>query len=109
MVPLQVVVTRTASPGGLRLTGEVDASNVDVVTQALAECATAGKSVHLDLSELLFCDVSGIRAIVSYAQSLGGDRRVALHGLPVQLEKVMNVLGWAELAGLEFCSCELET
>lgn len=108
MPTLQVHVTRTAAPDGLRLTGEIDASNAHLVRDALAEFgARRGGSLHIDLSELLFCDVSGIRAIVSYAESLGHDRRLVLHGLPVQIEKVMNAVGWSELAGLEFCGCEL--
>ena len=107
MLPLHVLVTRTAAPAGLRLSGEIDASNVHLVRDALAEFGARGGSLHVDLSELLFCDVSGIRAIVSYAESRDHDRRLVLHGLPAQIEKVMNVVGWSELAGLEFCGCEL--
>jgi anti-anti-sigma factor len=109
VLPLQVLVTRTASPDGVRLTGEIDASNVHLVKDALSEFGARGGCLHVDLSELLFCDVSGIRALVSYAESLDRDRRLVLHGLPAQIEKVMNAVGWSELAGLEFCGCELGT
>ena len=109
MHPLQVLVTQTASPQGLRLTGEIDASNVHVIQQALAAFGGRAGSLHVDLSELLFCDVSGIRALASYAESLGGGRRLALHGLPAQIEKVMIAVGWAELTGLEFCTCNQDT
>jgi anti-anti-sigma factor len=99
----------TVSPVGLKLTGEIDATNAHLVDRALREHAQAGRPLHLDLSELSFCDVAGLRAVVSFAQRPGGDRRLVLHGMPAQIEKVMNVMGWAELPGLEFCACEVET
>ena len=99
----------TLAPAGLKLTGEIDATNAHRVGSALCEHVPASGSLHLDVSEISFCDVSGIRAIVSYAESLDGDRKLVLHGIPAQLEKVINVMGWAELPGLEFCGCGLET
>jgi len=104
-----VNVVTTVSPVGLKLTGEIDATNAHLVERALREHARAGGPLHLDLSELSFCDVAGIRALVSYAQPLEGDRKLILHGMPAQIEKVMNVMGWSELPGLEFCGCEVET
>jgi anti-anti-sigma regulatory factor len=100
-----LAVSHTASPPGLKLAGEIDVTNVVEVEQALEVHRPLGASLHIDLSELLFCDVSGIRAIVSFAETLPGDRRLLLHGLPAQIEKVMNVVGWSEMAGLEFCTC----
>jgi anti-anti-sigma factor len=108
-VPLEVKFLQTRSPTGVKLTGEIDASNVHLMRQALLEHIEVGRPLHLDLSELLFCDVSGIRALVSYAQAQKGDRHVILHGLPGRIEKVMDVLGWSELPGLEFCRCGLES
>ncbi len=102
-------VVATLSPVGLKLTGEIDATNAHLVERALREHAHVAEPLHVDLSELSFCDVAGIRALVSYAQPLDGDRRLVLHGMPVQIEKVMNVMGWAELPGLEFCTCKVET
>jgi anti-anti-sigma factor len=104
-----VNVRPTLLPGGLKLTGEIDASNSHLLRPALAEHGRIRGLVHLDLSEVSFCDVSGIRAIVSYAAGLDGDHRLLLHGLPAQIEKVMNVIGWGELSGIEFCRCTLET
>ena len=104
----QLTVTPTAMPRGLKLRGEIDSSNVIEFVHSLAAFqGTGGHGVHLDLSDLLFCDVSGIRAMVSYAQGLDAEEKLLLHGMPEQIEKVINVLGWAELPGLEFCKCEL--
>ncbi len=102
-------VVTTVSPAGLKLTGEIDAGNAHLVERALLEHAPGGGSLHVDLTELSFCDVAGIRALVSCAQTPEGNRRLILHGVPAQIERVMNVMGWAELPGLEFCACDLET
>ena len=49
---------------------------------------------------VLFCDVSGIRAIVATAANLDGGRRMFLHGLDPQLQKVFKVVGWAGMQSL---------
>lgn len=102
----QLTVTRTQAPAGLRLSGEIDVSNVDSVTETLAAHSN-GADLHVDLSGLLFCDVSGIRALVSHAETLDGQHRLVLHGLPEQIEKVLDVVGWSELPGLAFCNCDM--
>jgi anti-anti-sigma factor len=104
----QLVVTRTEAPDGLRFAGEIDAANAADVEPALRSFHATG-TLHLDLSTLLFCDVSGIRAMVSYAQGLDGERRLRLHGLPDQIERVLDVIGWGEMPGLEFCNCEMSS
>jgi anti-anti-sigma factor len=103
----QLAVTRTLAPAGLRFSGEIDATNVDVVTDTLAAHQNGG-DLHVDLSRLLFCDVSGIRALVAHAEALEGKHRLVLHGLPEPIEKVLNVVGWSELPGLAFCNCEMD-
>lgn len=100
----QLIVSRTEAPWGLRFAGEIDASNVDAVFEALRRDG-AGGELHLDLSRLLFCDVSGIRALVTHAAHRDGARRLLLHGLPAEIERVLDVVGWSEMPGLAFCGC----
>jgi len=102
----QLIVTRTLAPAGLRFQGEIDASNVDSVTEILAAGSNGG-DLHVDLGGLLFCDVSGIRALVAHAETLDRQHRLVLHGLPEQIEKVLDVVGWSELPGLVFCNCDM--
>lgn len=104
----QLVVARTAVPSGLRFTGEIDASNAGAVTTSLAMGGARGGAVHLDLSSLMFIDISGIRALISAGESAAADRRLLLHGLPEQLERVINVVGWDQLPGLSICKCGVE-
>src|SRR5690349_4031430 len=80
----QLVITRSSHPVGLKLNGEVDASNVEAVSSVLNRTLRAheGADVHVDLSGLEFSDVSGIRALVAAAERVDGGRRLILYGLP---------------------------
>ncbi|MDQ6719953.1 MAG: STAS domain-containing protein [Candidatus Dormibacteraeota bacterium] len=96
----QLVIRRTFTPAGLSFTGAIDLFNVDSVAQSLQSALDGVGDLHIDLSRLEFCDVSGIRALVTAAESVGGRRRLVLHGLPPQLRTVMSVVGWTDLPGL---------
>jgi len=104
----QLVVARTALPAGLRFTGEIDASNAAAVPASLAVSEARDGAVHLDLSSLMFIDISGIRAFISAGENAAAGRRLLLHGLPEQLERVINVVGWDRLPGLSICKCGVE-
>jgi anti-anti-sigma factor len=100
----QMVVSRTFRPHGLRLVGQLDASNVGGLQTALnAALQHDGEHpvLHLDLTRLEFSDISGIRAIVSTAEKADGQFRLVLHGLPPLMGRVMDVVGWSELPALE--------
>jgi anti-anti-sigma factor len=101
----QLVVTRTLTPIGLRFSGEIDINNCGAIATCLRAIAADEVDVHLDISGLLFCDISGIRAFVEAAQ-----RRekglLMLHGLPQLLQTVMRVTGWADLPNLQVCDCK---
>ena len=84
----------------LRISGEIDAWNVETVREALREALLAPGDLHLDVSRLIFSDVTGIRAFVSAAAHLGNGRRIALHGLDPQLQRVFGVVGWGGMPGL---------
>lgn len=103
-----LTVSRTLSPPGLRLAGEIDVTNSRSLGRKLRAGLNGAGSAHLNFSRVVFCDVSGIRALVKLARDLGPDRKIVLHGLPTQLETVMRVTGWTELPGLEICNCEVD-
>ena len=97
-VDKQLVIRRT--PAGLRVTGVIDHYNVDSFARSLSESLVGQGDLNVDLSELEFCDVSGIRALVRAAECLNDGRRLVLHGLPPQLRTVMTVVGWTDMPGL---------
>lgn len=82
--PAGMFVSRTmaiaaAGPGALRLSGEVDISNVPSLSSALRSTAGGRSALLLDLGALDFIDVAGMRAIQRTAQGLaarGGELMV---------------------------------
>ena len=104
----QLVIVGVDRPSGLRFIGSIDAYNVEHVEKVLAR-ALNGESdveVHIDLTKLEFCDVSGIRALVAAAQRSDGSHRMILHGLPPLMSRVMEVVGWSELPSLFIAETE---
>jgi anti-anti-sigma factor len=102
----QLVIRHTEPPNGLTLAGVLDLSNADSVAGSVATLLNGEGDLHVDVSRVEFCDVSGIRALVSAAQS--GRRRLVLHGLPPALHRVMMLVGWGNLPSLELCDCGTE-
>jgi anti-anti-sigma regulatory factor len=101
----QLVVAQTDSPAGISFSGEIDASNSHAVGSSIVAQMTPGKDLHVDVSQVIFCDISGIRAFVSVAEGLPEGRRLLLHGMPAPLETVMRVVGWNRLPALLVCEC----
>jgi len=99
----QLVVTRTLEPHGLVFSGEIDVTNCHAVAECLRP-TFVGSDLHLDLTGLIFCDISGIRAFVD-AAAQRSDRRLLMHGLPEALQTVMKVTGWSDLPSLVLCNC----
>jgi anti-anti-sigma factor len=96
----QLRILSGPKPSWLRISGEIDAWNVETVRDALREALPGVGDLHLDVSRLLFCDVTGIRAIVSAAANLSDGRRLVLHGLDPRLQRVFGVVGWGGIPGL---------
>ena len=98
-----LVVTRTVEPSGLYFAGEIDVSNSHAVAESLGNAAMDDADVHLDLTGLSFCDISGIRSLVDAAETRQSGR-LLLHGLPDLLQKVLKVTGWSDLPNLQICN-----
>ena len=64
----QLVVTRTLDPSGLRFSGEIDINNCGALATCLSAIAPQHGDIHLDVTSLIFCDISGIRAFVKAAE-----------------------------------------
>ena len=104
----QLVIRHTIPTNGLSFAGTIDVMNADQVAAALLSQLGEGQPLHLELSRVEFSDVSGIRAFVLAAESASERSPIVLHGLPALLQRVMTVVGWADLPGLEICSCGAE-
>ena len=96
----QLIIRQTWQPPGLAISGAIDLFNVDAFARSLNASLDGEGDLHIDLSQLEFCDVSGIRTFAAVAERVSGRRRLVLHGLPPQLQMVMTVVGWTDLPGL---------
>lgn len=82
--PAGMFVSRTmeivaAGPGALKLSGEIDITNIPSLSSALRSTASGRAALLLDLDALEFIDVAGMRAIQRTAQGLaarGGELMV---------------------------------
>jgi anti-anti-sigma regulatory factor len=91
------------APRGLRLVGAVDTLTVGALTSTL-DLATRwpDRELHLDLDELEFIDVAGVRAIVRAATALDDGRSLILKGLAPALRRVFSIVGWDRTPNLRF-------
>jgi len=101
----QLVVTHTTCPVGIKFAGEIDASNSTSVGRSIAAATSTEADLHVDVCDLQFCDISGIRAFVAAAEAMPAGRRLLLHGMPALLETVIKVVGWNRLPSLVVCEC----
>ena len=65
-------IEKTEAPRGFRLVGELDASNVGALSEALRPEIDRGGDLTLDLAGLAFMDSTGIQVLVRTAQGLEG-------------------------------------
>jgi anti-anti-sigma factor len=97
----QLRVVRTARPRGIRLDGEVDLANVEIVRQSLRAAAREGAEVVVDVTWLAFIDVAGLRVVVETAAEFaesGG--HLVLVGASRQLLRILRLCGWDTATGL---------
>jgi anti-anti-sigma regulatory factor len=94
-------VVPTFNPRGLKVIGTVDDGTVAGLIEALNEAVRWPEPVlHLDLAQLEFIDVAGMRAIVLLAGRLDAERKLQINHLTPTLRKVMTIVGWDKAPGL---------
>lgn len=91
---LSIAITSSAYAVWVAIGGELDSSNHDQLRQALAGLSLAGaRQVHLQLSDLRFCDVAGMRQLLNFSRQteLTG-RRVSAHGTSRSLRRLCHLM-----------------
>lgn len=100
-----LAVTFTRPPAALRLAGVIDESTYPVLRRALAKATLAGDdAIRVDMAEVEFCDLAGLRMIVSVAGPSRLDRaradQVVITDLSAPLTDLMYILGWDATPGV---------
>ena len=81
-------------PGRVRLAGEVDISNADLVADVLAHAVPADGVLVLDAGALSFIDVTVVSMFVATAQRLAPVARVSVSNPPPQFATILAALAW---------------
>jgi anti-anti-sigma regulatory factor len=96
-------ITPTFEPRGLRVAGAVDLTTSGALASTLRLATNWPEpDLHIDLSELEFIDVAGVRTIVRAAAMLGPGRHLVVKRLAPSLRRVFGVVGWDRAPGLRF-------
>ncbi len=94
MTKAQITIEPLTNDRGLRLAGELDASNVFSLTEPLEEEARQGGDLTLDLTELTFIDSAGIHLLIRAAKTLEGRGRMRLLCPEGPVRKVLLLVGF---------------
>jgi anti-anti-sigma regulatory factor len=92
-------IVRSGDQAGLVIAGEIDESGYELLLQSLAALPPRGE-VHIDLGGVEFCDLAGLRAVLSLAEP-AADRHLIVHAMPPQLRRIVQILGWDTMPGVE--------
>lgn len=93
------------SPEVVLIAGEIDQAHYLGLVSTLEDLVDPEGDVHVNLAELAYCDLAGLRAILRLAGPGRGDqphngRSLFLDDVPAHLATVLRILGWDSTPGL---------
>ncbi|MGI5162115.1 STAS domain-containing protein [Microbispora sp. CA-102843] len=92
------LVVRASDDGSVRLIGQIDLTNGDAIADTLhREWARPGTGTVVDVAELQFIDLYGLRALALLSDIPLG-RPIRLHNVKPGLHKVLSLLDWPAFA-----------
>jgi hypothetical protein len=80
-------------PWGLRVTGEVDVSNRDLLGRMVASRAAVTPRLRLDLGEMTFADVGTVAQLRSIAATLPDSGYLVLARVPAVVRRILDATG----------------
>ena len=99
-------IQMTEAPRGFRLVGELDASNVTKLSEALRPEIERGGDLTLDLAGLAFMDSTGIQVLVRTAQSLEGRGNLVLVSPGSLVRRILELIPVQKLDNVEIVGNE---
>ena len=93
------------SPEVVLIAGEIDQARFLGLVSTLEDLVDPRSDVHVNLAELAYCDVAGLRAILRLAGTGREDqgdngRSLFLDDVPPHLAMLLRILGWDSTPGL---------
>jgi len=84
----QLEISQLQAERAVRLRGEIDVSNSDALSAALARAQNGGTEIVVDVADLRFIDLSGLR-ILAFASP---GRPVRLRNVPPHLTRLLTMV-----------------
>lgn len=113
-----MLISRNGHPAALAIGGDIDEHSYPGLVTALQAVGERQREVHVDLVNLTYCDLDGLRAVPGLTGAASAEdpvaRLVVLQKVPLPLRKIMQILGWdatprlviGEVAATaDWCSC----
>jgi anti-anti-sigma factor len=107
--PMLLEIEKTDEPRGLRLVGEVDASNVDALNDAIEKALGSGGDFTLDLGGLAFMDSSGVQVLIRTAMRLQGQGKLILIQPGDVVRRILDLIPVTKLENVEVRDEEPDT
>jgi anti-anti-sigma factor len=99
---IRLNVARMNGVRGFRLTGEVDLSTIDALTEVMEPELAHGGDITLDMADVSFMDSTGLQVLINCAFALSGKGRIILRSpgnlvrsilaLAIQTDKLPNLV-----------------
>jgi anti-anti-sigma factor len=93
-------VTPLDSPRSYRLSGELDLSTADQLSQVLAEECQSPGDISLDLADLTFIDSTGLRILLDCHRALGATGELILRKPTGEVARTFEVSGIDRVEGI---------
>jgi anti-anti-sigma factor len=88
-------------PGLIRIAGEIDVANVEVIGDVLAGVSPEHGELVVDLSGLSFIDLTGARRLIELARRLAPREHLKVVHPPASLKMILDAVGWREQLDVE--------
>jgi anti-anti-sigma regulatory factor len=88
-----LTISPTFEPYGLSVAGEIDPARHAVFRDALIKIAGYDCDIHLNLSQLDFIDLAGLRLLATFGIRMSNGRRLVLDNAPPYLRELMTLVG----------------
>lgn len=85
---------------GLRVSGEIDRSNLPEFTTALASAFRPDEDFHLDLTDLHYAGVAAVRALADLADHLQRGHQLVVRNAGPIVRTILRAYGWDRLPAL---------